>query len=332
MSPFFFQKYWHIVGRDVIEAVLSVLNSSHFLHKMNQTHIVLIPKKNYPKYLLEFRPISLGNVISRIYSKILDNQLNIILPNVISDAQSDFVPDRLITDNTSVAFEVLHMMRNRRRGKKGQMTVKLDINKAYDRVEWWFLERILAKMGLDERLEHLAMETVTIASHSIFINREPRGHIKPSRGIKQGDPLSPYLFLTCVEGLSAMLRRAEERRQLHGILSCRNGVQISHLLFVDDSLLFCQATMEECQQLQTIFEQYEEASGQSINKSKTALFFSKNTRAEVGDTIQGMLGAQVMTNCEKCLQLPMVTGKSKVNSFKRKNYKVCHGMEGEVYL
>ena len=151
MSLFFFQKYWHIVGRDVIEAVLSVLNLGHFLHKMNHTHIVLVPKKNDPKYLSKFRPISLGNVISRIYSKILANQLNIILPNVISDAQSGFVPDRLITDNTSVAFEVLHMMRNRRRGKKGQMTVKLDISKAYDRVEWCFLARIMAKLGLDEK-------------------------------------------------------------------------------------------------------------------------------------------------------------------------------------
>ena len=135
MSPFFFQKYWHIVGRDVIEAVLSVLNSCHFLHKMNHTHIMLIPKKNNPKYLSEFRPISLSNVISRIYSKVLANRLKIILPNVISDAQSAFMPDRLITDNTTVAFEVLHRMSNRRRGKRGHMAVKLDISKAYDRVE-----------------------------------------------------------------------------------------------------------------------------------------------------------------------------------------------------
>ena len=151
-------------------------------------------------------------------------------------------------------------------------------------------------MGMDSRWIHLAMETVTTASYSILINGEPRGHINPSRGIRQGDPLSPYLFLLCAEGLSAMLKRVEERRQLYGILSCKNGVQISHLLFADDSLLFCQATVEDCQQLKTILEQYESASGQSINQSKTALLFNSNIRVEVRATIQGILGAQVMTD------------------------------------
>ena len=135
MSHFFFQKYWHIVGSDVIDAVLFVLHFRHLLHKMNCTHIVLIPKKNEPKLVYDFRPISLGNVVCRIVSKVLANHLKIIFPNVISDSQSSIVPQQLITDNTTVTYEILHRMRNKRRGKKGQMAVKLDISKAYDRVE-----------------------------------------------------------------------------------------------------------------------------------------------------------------------------------------------------
>ena len=135
MSHFFFQKYWNIVSDDVIEAVLSVLASGHVLHKMNYTHIVLIPKINEPKIVADFRPISLANVVSRIVSKVLANQIKQILPNVISESQSAFVPNRLITDNTTVAFKILHRMRNKRRGKKGQMAIKLDISKAYDCVE-----------------------------------------------------------------------------------------------------------------------------------------------------------------------------------------------------
>ena len=92
MSPFFFQNFWHIVGVDVTNAVLSVLHSGHMLHKMNYTHIVLIPKNNEPLHMIDFRPISLENVIARIISKVIANWLKLILPNVISDAQSAFVP------------------------------------------------------------------------------------------------------------------------------------------------------------------------------------------------------------------------------------------------
>ena len=135
MSPFFFQKFWNIVGSDVTEAILSVLNSGHMLRKMNFTHIVLIPKKSDLLLMADYRPISLTNVVSRILSKVMANRLKHVLPYVISEAQSAFVPNRLITDNTTVAYELLHRMRNKRRGKVGQMAVKLDISKAYDRLE-----------------------------------------------------------------------------------------------------------------------------------------------------------------------------------------------------
>ena len=114
MSPFFFQKYWHRMGNDVTTAIFSVLNSGHMLHKMNYTHIVLIPQYNDLKNVSDYQPISLGNVVSRIVSKLLANWLKLILPNVISDSQSVFVPNRLIIDNIIVAFEVLHRMRNKR--------------------------------------------------------------------------------------------------------------------------------------------------------------------------------------------------------------------------
>ena len=102
------------------------------LHNMNLTHIVLIPKNNELKNMFDYRPISLGNVISRIVSKVVANHLKHVLPMVISDAQSAFVPNGLITDNTTIAYELLHKMRNRRKGRMGQMVVKLDISKAYD--------------------------------------------------------------------------------------------------------------------------------------------------------------------------------------------------------
>ena len=150
MSPFFFQKFWHIVEHDVTTVILSVLHSGRYLRKMNYTHIVLIPKKHDAEYITEFKPISLGNVVSQIISKVLANWIKSILPNIISDSQSAFVPCRIITDNTTVAFEMVHRMRNKRNGRKGHMAIKLDISKAYDKVEWVFLQRIMLKIDLLE--------------------------------------------------------------------------------------------------------------------------------------------------------------------------------------
>ena len=301
MSHFFFQKYWQIVGIDVTNAGISVLHSSHFLHKMNYTHIVLISKINERKNVSDYRPISLGNVVSIIVSKLLANRLKLILPNVILESQSAFVPNQLIIDNTIVAFEVLHRMRNKRTGKKGQMAIKLDISKAYDCVEWAFLRVIMLKLGLDERWVQLAMATAT---YSVLINGVPQGYISPSRGIRQGDPLSLYLFLLCAEGLSSLIRNAIKRQQLHGILSSTNGVCISHLLFADDRFIFCQATMEKGWHLLEILERNEAASGQVLNRRKTS-----RGLGSVRDNIQALFGARVTEDYETYLGLPMVGGK-----------------------
>ncbi|XP_030958481.1 uncharacterized protein LOC115980358 [Quercus lobata] len=121
---------------------------------------------------------------------------------------SAFIADRLITDNILIAFESLHHMKNSCSSKKGFMAMKLDMSKAYDRVEWVFLEKILLKMGFADTWVALIMECITTVSYSILVNGEPKDVIVPSRGLRQGDPLSPYLFLFCAEGLNALLQNA----------------------------------------------------------------------------------------------------------------------------
>ena len=139
MNALFYQKFWHIVGDNVTAAVLDFLNFGYMVPEINYTHIVLIPKVKSPKKMADFRPISLCNVIYKIISKVLTNRLKQILPQLISPSQSAFVPGRLIIDNVLVAYETLYTMHCRKKGKIGSLALKLDISKAYNRVEWAFL-------------------------------------------------------------------------------------------------------------------------------------------------------------------------------------------------
>jgi len=174
------------------------------------------------------------------------------------------------------------------------MTLKLDMSKAYDRVEWSFLEQILLKLGFHEDWVALLMECITIVSYSILVNGEPKGLFRPSRGLRQGDPLSPYLFLFYAEGLNALLQGVALRVEIHGFSICRTGPKLTHLFFADNCLLFCRASLLECEKIKELLGFYEEASGQMVNRHKTTLFFSKNTDAQTMEDIKLSLNVLVI--------------------------------------
>ena len=132
-----------------------------------------------------------------------------VLPHIISHNQNVFIPGRHITDNIIVAYEAFHTMVNRLKGKQGFMAIKLDMSKAYDRVEWNFLEAIMQKISFVDQWVRLIMTCVRTVTYAVLINGQPHGQIHHSRGIRQGDLLSPYLFLICTEGLSHLLQKAK---------------------------------------------------------------------------------------------------------------------------
>jgi hypothetical protein len=132
-------------------------------------------------------------------------------------------------------------MATRLSGKKGYMAIKLDMSKTYDRVEWQFLEGIMKKLGFAKAWISLIMNCVRSVTYSVLTNGRPARLITHSIGLKQGDPLSPYLFLLCAEGLSSLLWEAKREGSISGVLVSVKGYKLSHLFFVDDSLLFCRA-------------------------------------------------------------------------------------------
>jgi hypothetical protein len=243
----------------------------------NETTIVLIPKVPKPDKIKDLRPISLCNVLYKIVSKVLANRLKRVLPDIISPSQSAFVPGRLISDNILVAYEITHYMRNKRKGIGGYAVVKLDMSKAYDRVEWSFLHDMMVKLGFYTQWINSVMKCVSSVSYLIKVNGELSDVFNPERGLRQGDPLSPYLFLLCAEGFSALLDKAEREGRLKVVKVCPGAPSVSHLLFVDDSLILFRADRGDVQQLQSILQPHEECSGQMINKDKSAIMFSANT-------------------------------------------------------
>ena len=198
MPPIFFQHFWNTCGAIITATVLDFLNHGMSPPNFNETHIVLIPKIKEPKTVSDYRPISLWNVTYKIASKAIANRLKKVLPSIISKTQSAFVHRRLITDNVLVAFETMHHISQKKKGGVGEMAVKLDMSKAYDRVEWICLEKIMDTQGFVDKWRKLIMQCITTVTYAIRINGCPKGHIIPSRGIRQRDPLSPYFFsLVC---------------------------------------------------------------------------------------------------------------------------------------
>ena len=311
LPPLFYQKFWNTIGDDVSAAILNCLNSGFIPPSINRTFITLIPKVKSPTVVSEFRPISLCNVIYKLASKVIANRLKKVLPHLISESQSAFQSNKAISDNILVAFELLHHMKTQKSKTADFMTLKLDMSKAYDGVEWRFLIEIMKKMGFCDAWVTLIYECISTVSYSILVNGEPKGEISPTRGIRQGDPLSPYLFLLCSEGLNRMIQQAARDNVIRGFSLCKNGPKITNLFFADDTLLFCRARMEDLQAIQHILSLYEGASGQQINREKTTLFFSKAVPEEKKRDILSFLGVPEIKEYEKYLGLPAVVGRNK---------------------
>ncbi|XP_019186580.1 PREDICTED: uncharacterized protein LOC109181284 [Ipomoea nil] len=264
-----------------------------------------------PEYVTDLRPIALSNVVYRVMAKMLANRMKPLMDGVISESQSAFIPDRLIMDNILLAAEVGHFLNRKQCGVGGWSALKLDMAKAYDRVEWSFLRKMMLALGFHAGWVEVIMKCVTSVSYNIQVNGTKCDPIIPTRGIRQGDPLSPYLFIICAEGLSMMLQRAHNVGLIHGCRVTRGAPPISHLFFADDSLLFFKAKAEEATEVKKCLSDYEGLSGQAINYHKSSICYSRNTSSEDRQSVAQILGVTQTPNFGKYLGLPSFVGRHK---------------------
>ncbi|KAG7572529.1 hypothetical protein ISN44_As09g008890 [Arabidopsis suecica] len=304
MSAHFYQTYWDIVGPQVIAEVKQFFQSGILPPEWNFTQICLIPKKVNPSRMTDLRPISLCSVIYKIVSKILCARLKVFLPSLISATQGAFVSGRLISDNILLAHEMIHALRTNAHCDEDFIAIKTDMSKAYDRVEWNFLEELLLRLGFNIVWVQWIMSCIKSVSYSVLLNGSSYGFIKPERGIRQGDPLSPFLFILCAEALVHIMNKSESEGRLTGLRLTPSCPSIQHLLFADDSLFLCQATFKECSEFKRCLLLYEKASGQMINFKKSAITFGRRLDPYMKQLIRDFTGIEQEGGTGKYLGLP----------------------------
>lgn len=197
----------------------------------------------------------------------------------------------------------------------GYMGIKLDIAKAYDSIEWDFIEHTLKAMGFPNRHILIIMHSIRTVSFSILINGQPTDPFHPKRGLRQGDPLSPYLYIICDEVLSGMITKAQQDGLIQGVSIATNAPAISHLLYADDNIVFCRAKPNEAKTVMDILNHYQEISGQKINLDKSEMIFSPNISQTYKHQIQTYLPIKISDSIQKYLGMPTQFGRSKEQDF-----------------
>ena len=209
----FFHKCWSVVEKDVMDFLDYFLRHSMFERSLNALFLTLIPKKCNAVYIKDFCPISLVGSVYKLLSKVLANRLRAVLDNLISKSQNSFVGGRQILDSVLIANECLD---SRLKSRLPSVVCKLDIEKAHDHVNWEALLYLLGQMGFGVKWRGWIKACVSSVHFSVLVNGSPEGFFGSSCGLRQGDPLSPLLFLLIMEVLSRLLKKSEECNLIRG--------------------------------------------------------------------------------------------------------------------
>jgi exonuclease III len=265
----FIKKFWDLLKDDVMRFLVEFHRNGRLAKGINSTFIALIPKVDSPQRLNDFRPISLVGSMYKILAKVLAIRLRVVIGSVISESQSAFIKGRQILDGILVANEVVD---EARRQNKELLLFKVDFEKAFDSIDWRYLDAVLLKMGFPTLWRKWIKECIGTASASVLVNGSPTDEFNLERGLRQGDPLSPFLFLLAAEGFNVLM----ESFLLHNIFTgykvgASDPVVVSHLQFADDTLILGEKSWANIRAMRAVLLLFEALSGLKVNFSKSQL-------------------------------------------------------------
>lgn len=232
----------------------------------NASFIALIPKVENPLDLGDFRPISLIGCLYKIMAKVLVKRLKRVMKFIIHESQMVFIGGRNIVVGVVIANEVVDEAKKK---NKPILIFKADFEKAYDSVRWSFLYEVMERMGFCDKWIGWIRGCIETTTSSVLVNGSPTKEFPFERGLRQGDPLAPFLFLMVAEGLGGLVREAVEKNLFEGVQVGREELKISLLQFADDTLFFGEASLRNIITLKSILRCFELASRLKVNFFKS---------------------------------------------------------------
>jgi hypothetical protein len=262
----FYCHCWHIIGADIMAAVIAVwIGRDQGFECLNEALITLLPKKPDALELTDFRPISLVNTFARLLTKVLARRLGPRMTELVNANQTAFIGGRCIQDNFLLVKESAKLLHHRR---IPFMLIKVDIAKAFDSISWPFLLSVLRQRGFGLRWIRWIMMLLRTASTAVLVNSCAGSSFRHGRGLRQGDPISPLMFVIAMDVLPAMFRFVEGA----GALSDLSSIGISHRvsLYADDVVVFARPSVEELSAVWQTLACFAAASGLHANFSKSS--------------------------------------------------------------
>lgn len=302
-SARFFQKAWAVVGDDLCDAILEFFTFGKLLKETNATILTLIPKKKNASYMSEYRPIACCNVVYKCITKIIANRMIQGLDEVISSNQGAFIPKRGIAENILLAQEVVCDYHKTTGAPR--CTLKVDLMKAYDSLDWEYVLHCLKCFGAPGKFISWISACITSPSFTLALNGTLVGFFQGKKGLRQGDPISPYLFVIAIEGLTLLMEEAAASPHFGYHPKCA-AVKLSHLCFADDLLVFSVASASSVTTIIGALAEFEHISGLKANPSKSSVFLA-GVAEDVKQNILNTLHMPEGTLPVRYLGVPLIT-------------------------